>query len=210
MNNPRKIAGSISPTSQALNWIVVSSSLVTIFFWTNANDPFNAPKSWILGISGFWLLGWVISQLESQLKDPTSKRATFLALAFFGALCFAFLFTDNKYIAFFGDYQRRTGFLTYLNLIIFFIAASYLFRFDRIARLEIAVVFTATIVGAYGAIQHFGKDFVHWNNPYNSVLSTLGNPDFASAVMAIFVVICFGVASQSKFSLWLRMVAVHF
>jgi tetratricopeptide (TPR) repeat protein len=40
-------------------------------------------------------------------------------------------------------------------------------------------------------MQTTGNDFVNWNNPYNSVISTLGNPNFAAAVMAIMGVLTF-------------------
>jgi hypothetical protein len=61
------------------------------------------------------------------------------------------------------------------------------------------------IIGFYGFIQHFKLDFIHWNNPYNSVLSTLGNPDFAAAVMAIFLVLAFGLAINTSKSSIVRI-----
>jgi hypothetical protein len=41
----------------------------------------------------------------------------------------------------------------------------------------------------YGVIQISGNDFVDWVNPNNSMISTLGNPNFASAMLAIIVII---------------------
>ena len=34
-------------------------------------------------------------------------------------------------------------------------------------------------------MQISGKDFIKWDNPYNAMISTLGNPNFASATLAI-------------------------
>jgi hypothetical protein len=48
----------------AIRWLISGGSLVTLAFWAAINDPFNAPKSWILSITGFWLLGWVIAQVR--------------------------------------------------------------------------------------------------------------------------------------------------
>ena len=192
------------PDRQAINWLIWGGSLVTLFFWTTLNDPFNAPKSWVLGVAGFWLLGWVLFQVKAQIKDRTMLWTTILSGAYLLAFFLAWLFTDNKYIGFFGDYQRRTGFLSYFCLITFLVAAAYLFRLKRILVLELAGVIVGFITGIYGFFQHFNHDFVKWNNPYNSVLSTLGNPDFAAAAMAIFLVLSFGVAIQVAQPKWFR------
>ena len=201
----QKKAASVDENRQAMNWLVWGGSLVTLFFWTTLNDPFNAPKSWILGVAGFWLLGWVAYNAKSAVKNQPLLIGTALAGVYAFFFIVAWLFTDNKYIGFFGDYQRRTGLLSYLCLIIFLVATSYLIRIGTVARLERAGVIVGTITGVYGFMQHYNADFVKWNNPYNSVLSTLGNPDFAAAVMAIFLVISFGVAIQTKQPIWLRV-----
>jgi len=201
----QKKAASVDENRQAMNWLVWGGSLVTLFFWTTLNDPFNAPKSWILGVAGFWLLGWVAYNAKSAVKNQPLLIGTALAGVYAFFFILAWLFTDNKYIGLFGDYQRRTGLLSYLCLIFFLVATSYLIRIGTVARLERAGVIVGTITGVYGFMQHYNADFVKWNNPYNSVLSTLGNPDFAAAVMAIFLVISFGVAIQTKQPIWLRV-----
>ena len=201
----QKKAASVDENRQAMNWLVWGGSLVTLFFWTTLNDPFNAPKSWILGVAGFWLLGWVAYNAKSAVKNQPLLIGTALAGVYAFFFILAWLFTDNKYIGLFGDYQRRTGLLSYLCLIFFLVATSYLIRIGTVARLERAAVIVGTITGLYGFMQHYNADFVKWNNPYNSVLSTLGNPDFAAAVMAIFLVISFGVAIQTKQPIWLRV-----
>ena len=45
----------------------------------------------------------------------------------------------------------------------------------------------------YGLLQNSGKDFVDWNNPYNSVILTVGNPNYAAALLAIFGVSSLGI-----------------
>ena len=203
----QKKAAGTDENRQAMNWLVWGGSLVTLLFWTTLNDPFNAPKSWILGVGGFWLLGWVGYHVKGAIKNQVLLIGSALAAVYAFFFIVAWLFTDNKYIGFFGDYQRRTGLLSYLCLIIFLVATSYLIRIGSVARLERAAVIVGFITGFYGLLQHYNADFVKWNNPYNSVLSTLGNPDFAAAVMAIFLVVSFGVAIQMKQPLWLRGLA---
>jgi O-antigen ligase len=192
---------------QAMNWLIAGGSLVTLFFWTNLNDPFNAPKSWILSITGFWLLGWVLFQIRYQCKQSTFRWATIVAAAYLLAITVAYLATDNKYIGMFGEYQRRTGYLSYFCLIVFFLAATYLFNLQKLVTLDVATILVGFLVAIYGFAQHFKHDIVHWNNPYNSVISTLGNPDFSAAFLAIFVVLNFGIIIQGKNARLVRVLA---
>ena len=192
---------------RAMKWIIWGGALVTLVFWSSLNDPFNSSKILILSICAFWLLGWLLFQIRFYFQESTLKWATISAGAFLLSLSVAWIATDNKYIGMFGEYGRRTGFLTYLSFIIFFLASAYLIRLHRIAILEKTVLVVGLITGLYGFLQHYNIDFINWNNPYNSVLSTLGNPDFAAAAMAIFLVLNFGIAIQANHRLWFRAVA---
>jgi O-antigen ligase len=198
----------IGHTTQASTWVIWGGILITLAFWPGFNDPFNAPKSWVLSIAGFWLFGWVIFQTRTQINNSAIKKATVITSIYLLALSFSYVHTDNKYLGFFGEYQRRTGFLSYFCLVFFFLAASHLYRLNNTYKLEVAVAATGFISSIYGLAQHFRIDFVHWNNPYNSVLSTLGNPDFAAAAMSIFLIVSFGIAIQKKYSSWFRIFAI--
>jgi tetratricopeptide (TPR) repeat protein len=59
-------------------------------------------------------------------------------------------------------------------------------------------MFCGTVLGIYGLMQYSGSDFIDWNNPYNSIISTLGNPNFAAAIMAIFATLTFGFSLSSR------------
>ena len=195
------------PGKAAMNWLIWGGVAVSAFFWTSLNDPFNAPKSWILSIAAFWLLGWLLFQIKEQSRSTTLRIATIFAGLFLLSMFAAFLATDNKFIGFFGAYQRRTGFLSYLGLTTFFLAAAYLIRLNKLQILERAAIVLALILGIYGFAQHFKIDFIKWNNPYNSVLDTLGNPDFAAACMALFLILNFGIAIQTAKATWVRALA---
>ena len=60
----------------------------------------------------------------------------------------------------------------------------------------------------HGFAQHFKLDPIKWNNPYNSLLSTVGNPDFAAAVLAILAVISFGIVVRKDREAWIRTLAM--
>jgi len=118
------------------------------------------------------------------------------------SLVLATAFTDVKYTAIFGEVQRRIGLITYLFFTIYLFASSKFIRYSSISKLFYANAFLATGFVIYGYIQTTGNDFVQWDNPYNSIILTLGNPNFASALMAIFAVLCLTAAvnNQTKIS----------
>ena len=198
------VKGVRSSSTQAMNWLLIGGSLVTLFIWANLNDPFNAPKSWVMFIAGAYLAGWCGFQIKGSLKDKVLRIAFYLSASYLGVLFIAFLFTGEKFIGFFGENARRTGFLTYFCLTVFFFSAALLFRLSNLRKFDYVTLVVGPIVGLYGFSQHFKVDAIKWNNPYNSVLSTLGNPDFASAVMGIFLVLTVGIILDKARALWVR------
>ena len=192
---------------RAMGWLIRGGALVTLGLWFALSDPFNSPKMWVLSVTGFWLFGWVALQFKYYIKNQVLKQTTILSLIFAITLAAAWIATDNKFIGFFGQYQRRTGFLEYFCLLVFFLTAAYLLRLHRLAMLERTMVFLGSLLGIYGAFQHYKIDFIKWHYVYNSIFVTLGNPDFAGAILAIILVINFGVAINSKHANWFRGVA---
>jgi O-antigen ligase len=93
---------------------------------------------------------------------------------------------------FFGANGRNTGFLAYASLIFLFLAMVLYTSKDFLKKMSYALLSTGVISLAYGYLQHFGNDPIKWNNPYNSIIAFLGNPDFSSAFLGISAVV--GVA----------------
>ena len=191
-----------------IRWILGGLIAVTLYFQTNLNDPFNSPKLWILLIVAAWLLGYVFSFRRVILANRDLKLTLYLVLSFISVAFVATLMTDFKYVAFFGETQRRNGFLSYFALGTILIATSVFIRMFNIKRLFIVTYFVATISAIYALMQTSGNDFVKWNNPYNSIIGTVGNPNFAAAVMAIMGVIVFSSLFISEFAIYTRVYGV--
>ena len=68
--------------------------------------------------------------------------------------------------------------------------------------------FLGFIFATYGQIQSAGEDFVSWNNPYNSIIGTLGNPNYAAAFLAMMGVISFGLGFSNSINMPLRICAL--
>jgi O-antigen ligase len=198
----------VSSHVQARNWILWGGAAVTLFFWAPEEDPFNLPKSLLLAVSAAWVIGYLVTNLRGMWADKSRRPAIGLVGAYAATLLVAFIATDYWQGGFFGDYARRTGLLTYLCLAILMLGAIQAFSVGNgLAVLDQVALVVGGLLGIYGLMQHFNLDFVKWNNPYNSILSTLGNPDFASAAMAIFLVLAFGIAISPLRKIWMRSLA---
>lgn len=169
--------------------VLIGLAAVNFYFQTNLADPFNPPKSWVLLLFSAYLLGYIIRFKGVIFNTNELKYSLFAILMFVVSCLIVTLKTDMKYIGFFGDTFRKNGFLSYLCLSIFFIAAFMFIRSYNINKFFNITYFIATVTVAYGVLQTLGKDFVDWVNPHNSIIATQGNPNFAAAAMAIMSII---------------------
>ena len=181
---------------------------ITLYFQPSLADPFNSPKLWVLIIASAWLSGYIFSYREMISANSQLKHLTLMLFLFLSSLSISTLFTDFKYVAVFGETQRRNGFLQYLSLAIVMLVSGMYVRFQHIKKLYFVTYFIATVVFTYSLMQTTGNDFVAWNNPYNPVIATLGNPNFAAAAMAIMGVLIFATAFNNDFRNSSRIFAV--
>jgi O-antigen ligase len=161
----------------------------------------------VLTIFAAWLTGYVFSYRRVIFTIKPIKHLAYLILVFLSILMIATLLSDFQYVAIFGDTQRRNGFLQYLSLSIILVATSIFVRFFNVKKLFIVTYFIAAILSIYSLMQTTGNDFVSWNNPYNSVIATLGNPNFAAAVMAVAGVLTFSSVFINTFKYSQRILA---
>lgn len=197
-------------------WVVLLGAvLVTSYFNTKIEDPFNTPKLIILLLIGAWVLGHLInSYRETQIKTRTSEFTTLiLSSIFLISLLISTLLTDIKIVGFIGDTQRRNGFLAYFGLVVIFLYASRVINFNYALRFIKVSIVTGFLLSFYGLMQVSGRDFVEWNNPYSSMIATVGNPNFASALLAVLTIISIGglfIISLSKFYKFLGALVIVF
>jgi O-antigen ligase len=184
-------------------------SFVTLYFDTKSKDPFNTPKLIALILIATFYFGIVATNIVSLFRTGNfSLNVTlYLALIFWLSMLISSIYTDDKLIALIGDTQRRNGFFAYTALIIIFLTATILINFTTAKVLIKSVILTGFIFSMYGIIQSFGFDPIKWVNPYNSVISTVGNPNFASALMAVFSVILLFTLNQNNYSIFFKFFA---
>ena len=192
----------------AVRWILGSLFVTNLYFQINVADPFNSPKMWVLLLFSAWLFGYVVAHKSILTSSPDLKISTYIIFGFLIASSISTITTDFKYIAIFGDTQRKNGFISYLSLCTIFLATMMFIRLYNVMKLFVITYLIAGITIIYGSMQTTGNDFVDWVNPHNSLIGTQGNPNFASAVMAIMGVITLSSIFISNFSRYQRIIAV--
>ena len=80
-----------SQSNKAVWWIGSFLFLVTIYFNSTVQDPFNAPKFWVLLIGAAWLFGYLISYLRENNVQGIIKKSIVLVIIFI-----SFVVTDTK------------------------------------------------------------------------------------------------------------------
>lgn len=184
--------------------LVVSG--VILFFMTQTLDSFNYPKVVAAAVGIIALALTVIVYFGYPLRTKglhPIEYILFLIIALIVGL--ASQNNISSFTTIWGSFSRANGIITKIALLILVIIylrfsnAETIDRFFRVA----AVLLSIEI--AYGAIQLTGNDPIPWINPYNNIFVTTGNPNFASALFAILVVINFKFLF-SKNVFWKKMV----
>lgn len=203
-----EINRSLQTTKNPLRWVFGGLILVSLYFQTNLADPFNSPKSWILLVVASWLTGHIWAQRKIVQSSPSFKILFLICAAFSISALLATIFSGFLYISIFGEVQRRNGLLSYLSLVTLMLACALFLRLSNIEILYRSTYFVAIITTSYAFIQTTGNDFIKWNNPYNPVITTLGNPNFAAALMAVVGVLVFSMIWTPTVNSFYRIVGV--
>jgi O-antigen ligase len=201
----KKINQPKSLEKKAIWWVGFFLFAITIYFNSKVQDPFNAPKFWVLLIGAAWLLGYLASYLSksrNQLSRST-KQSYLLASLFILVSTISLLNAKNNQIALFGDNMRKNGYLTYLALIILFLTVITFLAINNLLQLYKFMLTSAYFVGCYGLLQMTGNDFIPWSTNGMAIFSTLGNSNFAGSAMAILAIITLGGAYIYRRIAWL-------
>ena len=191
-------------TSPALSLLFGGTAFVTLALYTSALDPYNSVKFWSLLILASLLIAMNGEKIWSDLRTDRASRVEKISLLLVGifllTLTIDLISTDVKFTGLFGAYQRRTGLLAYLCFAVLFVSAIKLTRLESVRSLQAIIFGTSSLLVAYGVLQSFHYDFIKFSNPrhHNLIVTTLGNSDFSTAVLAIFVVSAFGYLMNSE------------
>lgn len=187
-----------------VKWILAIGILVSLAVTPRYSlDPINVPKITILILSTFALVSFVLS--NSNLRSSLLKNhwAFYSFLFFIAALLSAtFLTSGDNTQKIYGSFGRNTGLITYFCFALIWILAISFYRLSNIRVFYFAFMLTGGIAFVYGHAQALGLDPVPWTNPYSPIIGFLGNPNFQSSFIGLFLIGNFAVALHFRRSKW--------
>lgn len=174
------------------------ATVVTFWFQTKTQDPFNIPKFSILIVLSPFMI-YVIANNAKVKKSTRIAKMIYLLLGFFltSFLAASFL-SENIYQSFIGLYQRNLGFLTYFAFALLFLCACLAITHKQVNKLLNIFISTGALEALYGLIQYWGLDPFKWKNPYSPIIGTFGNPNFQSAFLGITSAAALGLVLRAK------------
>ena len=203
--NKRKSVKKLDNSSSTVWFLLFGVSAITMFIKIDFYDPFNTPKLILLLLVAGWLVGHLFNSYRVRPITVRSREftVTMLTLGFVLFLLVSLTQSDQFLVGLVGETQRRNGFLSYFGLSVIFLFTLRHINFSNVIRVYQIGILTGVVLSAYGILQISGRDFISWDNPYNSMISTLGNPNFASATLAIlFLISLFGLNTRDISSLF--------
>ena len=148
-------------------------------------DPINLPKFVILGTCGFAAIGNLAPYVKRMINSE-ARNLAFSVMAFLIVLLLVLFTSDaNVWAQVFGAYGRNTGLLAYIGLALMLASVVFVSNLHFVRTLIWVLISTGIVNAIYGMVQWSGNDPINWNNPYNPIVGTLGNPNFVSAHLGI-------------------------
>ncbi len=198
-----------------LGWcVLLTSSLVTVSVSPKGSiDPINLPKLCVLIVFGSITFGLICTKFTILLLRPYKVPLIFL-LIFLGQSLVVFL-SDNRDFGLksYGAFGRNTGYLAYFFLTVMFMSSMFLSSKQFIKKQTRFFLGVGSLLAIYGFFQNLGHDIYEFDNLYGTnVFSTLGNPNFHSAVMGITAAMSlfYGFFGLIKFSYKVTLISVGF
>ena len=188
-----------------VNVLYLGSAAVTIFVMTGVvTDPVNATKHFLLGGVAFAAFGIVVKfSLRTLWLDSKAYLLT-------GSLFILFLISSTVASSapvvqnLYGTYGRNTGAVAYFSLILIAFAALSIRRASSFNKVIYGLFIAGFANVAYCLWAWQVGDFIGWNNPYGTILGTLGNPNFIGAFLGIFLSVLTAFAFQPGRSIQFR------
>jgi hypothetical protein len=175
---------------------------------TYSNDPINIPKFFLLTLCAMTILGIALSQVRN-FTYGLNRWFLILATAFIIQMSLVILISGAPFNQqFYGMNGRNTGALAYFSLICLAIGASLIAKTSYVEKVVYVLLGTGLLTVGYGFLQTTGNDPVKWNNPYNSMLGFLGNPNFSSSFLGITSVAAVALGLKVNARIYMRISSV--
>jgi len=182
-------------------WVSIGALGVTLLVTDRvSNDPVNVGKMLLLTTIAGASFALTVTSYKQAWRENKVLLSTLFMFLLISAV--SIILSKNPWErGFFGAFGRNTGLLTYTGLSVLLLATSF-FRTLKSIRLILSALLVSGLINLiYCFVASNGHDIFSWKNPYNAVLGTLGNPDFISAFLGIFVTALSGLLFVSRIQL---------
>ena len=169
--------------------------LTCVLFTPSSLDPVNVVKLTALLLCAIAL---VVSVTVRAARDRVVHLPVGVAGTLAGLLLIAFVVSavvaPVTTTAVLGAYGRNSGLLAYVAALVLFVVGLRVFDRPGARVLVGGVVAAGLFTATYGLLQQAGIDRIPWNNPFNPIIASLGNPNFASGYLGIAASVAAGGA----------------
>ena len=186
-------ASSLTRTEvRAARLLVATAVILTgTVFLPSALDPINVPKLTCLLLATIAVAAAVVSNaVRNRTVDVASGLPALVAVLLLAAFGLAAIVAPYSTPAVLGVPGRNSGLLAYGSAVILYWLTLTIFTPSSAAILAVSLEVSGLLTASYGLLQRLGIDTIAWSNPFNPIIASLGNPDFASGYLGIAVPVC--------------------
>ena len=188
-----------------LQWSSMATAVVcSLWFNPWTLDPFNIPKLAALVVGAAVLIGLLGGNLKAWWSRRESSLVGTVGLFVVGLTLAALASNQNAYRTLWGAWARNDGWFAYFALAVVLLAVAVAFRGGSARNGMYVMMGIGVCEVVYSTMQTFGHDPVPWSNGYNPILGTVGNPNFASALLGMTAVAFAWAALESTHAMALR------
>ena len=178
----------INPAYKYAIYSIPATVLIMLPVFT---DPINLPK--VLALLPIALTSSILFfVLRNRYTKGVGNRVQKIQIGLylllgFGMLISGFLGSKNYVRVLIGTNGRNNGLIYYLSaLALVFVILNLRVNYREIDFLQRTLIGTSLVFTGYCLLQYLYLDPIAWNNIYNRVLGTLGNPNFSASALATF------------------------
>jgi O-antigen ligase len=169
-------------------WLYIGVPAVTLLVTSFVNyDPVNVAKMVVTVGIGFSIWALVIKgSLPTLWKD---QKYVCIAISLFILTGLITILTSAAPIEqnLYGVFGRNTGFITYLGLAGILVGATLLHNLSYFKKLGEGLIFAGLVNVFICGLELSGINIFGFNNIYDHILGTFGNPNFISSFLGIFI-----------------------
>jgi hypothetical protein len=191
-SHPERISG----IEKLIPWI---GALTVIIAIPVSDDPVNVWKFLVILCSVGVLLGFL--SLQENRRYLGSKVTRISVAVFLFSMIIPLTFSGAPILQqLYGVSGRLTGFFSLASLSLLFLITSSGLQLNTYKKILLGVIFAGTYNLVLSVFENVGIEPLKFDNTYRVPLGSLGNPNFMSAFLAIFVIVSVALAFDKSFS----------